>query len=243
VDVGAALAAPAGVSISSGAVNIAAPVTAGFVSIASQAARPIDLGTETTGALSLTQAELALIAAPTLLIGNSSSGPVTVSAPLTLPAVQHLSLVSGGAITQSAGAPILLTATNSQGQRIGDLTVTTTNGRIDLRAANEVPSSISGSAGGTNDFDFNNALPMRLQQATSATSTGKLRITSGLFVPPLPAAPPEPEVEMLSLPPTLQAQLIAALDAISDINSVLEETGAEDRKKQEEEKKKKQVCQ
>ena len=55
------------------------------------AGREIDLGTETIGRLSLTDAELDRISAGTLSIGNASSGAITVAQRSAIPAIRTLS--------------------------------------------------------------------------------------------------------------------------------------------------------
>jgi hypothetical protein len=77
----------------------------------------INLGLATDpigGPLGLTDAELARITAGTLQIGDGSSGPITISAPLTL-AGKNLTLVTGagvsgsGAIVNGSATPVAVT--------------------------------------------------------------------------------------------------------------------------------------
>ncbi|MCO6459575.1 MAG: VCBS repeat-containing protein, partial [Pirellulaceae bacterium] len=76
-------------------------VSTGTVTIQPQtASRPIDLGTETAGSLSLTDAELDRITAGTVQIGDGTSGTLTVSMPLTLNT--NLSLTTGATIVLAA---------------------------------------------------------------------------------------------------------------------------------------------
>lgn len=70
------------------------PVTAG---------RAIDLGTETAGKLSLTDAELDLITASTLTIGSATSGTITVSAPISPANYPTLALVGNTTFASTGG--------------------------------------------------------------------------------------------------------------------------------------------
>ncbi|MCL4207254.1 MAG: autotransporter-associated beta strand repeat-containing protein [Pirellulaceae bacterium] len=65
------------------------------------AARPINLGTETAGSLSLTDAELDRITAGTLRIGDANSGTMTISSPITITTASTLALRSAGNIIKS----------------------------------------------------------------------------------------------------------------------------------------------
>ncbi|MFM9960443.1 MAG: beta-propeller fold lactonase family protein, partial [Planctomycetaceae bacterium] len=68
------------------------------------AARAIDLGTETSGQLSLTDVELDRVTAGTLGIGDGTSGAIAVSAAISRSASTALQLASGAAITFSGGS-------------------------------------------------------------------------------------------------------------------------------------------
>ena len=75
------------------------------VSIAPQQTnRLIDLGTNTAGALGLTDTELDLITTSSLQIGNASSGTIMVSSGITRPTSTNLQLRSGGAIAINPGS-------------------------------------------------------------------------------------------------------------------------------------------
>ena len=63
----------------------------------------IDLGTETDSKLSLTDAELDFITAGTIVIGNSNSGAITISAPLDQPAINTLSLIGDTTFAANSG--------------------------------------------------------------------------------------------------------------------------------------------
>ena len=89
-------------------------VSALAVTLAQQTSvRPIDLGSETGGSLSLTDAELGRITAPTLNIGNSNSGAITISAGIVLtdaPVIATLNLVTGANVTETAAGTDLAVA-------------------------------------------------------------------------------------------------------------------------------------
>jgi filamentous hemagglutinin family protein len=70
------------------------------------AGRTISLGSEVGTSLSLTDAELDEITAGTLRIGSSDAGAITVNAALTPAGATTLSLLSGGAISQSGAGAI-----------------------------------------------------------------------------------------------------------------------------------------
>jgi hypothetical protein len=256
LNINAPITAASSVALNSDMANITAPVTVtqngGAVVIAPvTTGRPTSLGSETAGALSLTQEELAFISTSSLTIGGSSifsptSGPMTIGAPLDLN-VSALNLTSTGAITQAFEAPIRLTRNDPNGQRIGNLDMRSTgsgngNASIFMPAANEVPGILSFATQGTNnDFDFVNALPMKLQSVVNSGVSGKVRLSIGLLVPLSPA----PVGPVVTVPPSLldgqtlfflQAQLLTAIDRIADINEALPAIGEEDREKTEEEK-------
>jgi hypothetical protein len=227
------------VELNSDTTHVAAPVTGGTVTIAPvTVGRATSLGVETEGALSLTQTELALISASDLTIGGSTvfspiSGPVTIAAPLDLN-VGSLNLTSTGAITQDIGAPIRLTRPGPSGQRIGDLDVRSTgagdgNASIYMPAPNEVPGVLRFATGGANnDFDFAYALPVKPQFIVNDGVSGKVRIAP-FGSPPVVGVPlAAPEEQALSV---LRAQIVSAMDRLSDINDAFATTGEEDRKK------------
>jgi hypothetical protein len=256
LDIQAALGAPGTVALNVNDINVAAQVSGSTVSIAPVGVaapatpRPTSLGVETAGALSLTQAELANIKATTLTIGGTNpfsptSGPISIGAPLDVD-VSTLNLTSTGSITQAPGAPIRLirVTTGSNPQRIGNLDVRSSgtgsgNASIFMTAPNEVPGTLNFDTQGTNnDFDFFNALPMKFQSVGNLGVNGKTRLTSAPFVPLPVAAVPGPGGPN----PGFDAQLLAGIDKILDINDALDATSEEDRKKAEEEKKKQQEC-
>jgi hypothetical protein len=195
----------------------------------------------------LTAAELALIDTDFLTIGNSSAGAMTINAPVAFLTLDQLTLISGAGIIQGAGAPILLQKTLPiTGRRVGTLAAFGGTGTVDLRAANEVPGSpsspfvdtITGSAGSGRNFFFNNVLPMKLQDiGASAFSGGKVLVNSGLFGP----LPPPPVFFFLEGGgPNLDAQLIASINDLLEINDKFKDE--EEKKNAEKEKKKMREC-
>ncbi|HZM45686.1 MAG TPA: hypothetical protein VFC14_12695, partial [Burkholderiales bacterium] len=244
VNVNAPVTAQSTVTVTGDNVQIAAPIGSSSTTPLSSATvqpisanRPISLGTEVSGAMSLTAAELALINSNFLTIGSNNSGALAINAPVTSATLDQLTLRSGSSITQSPGAPILLQKVTATGQRVGNLSAFAGTGGVDLRAAgNEVPGVVQGSAGTGQNFLFNNSLPTKLQNI-SASAGGKVLVNSGLFGP-LP--PPLPEGGSVDF--DFQAQLLAAIDKLADINDALDENDAEAKKKAEDEKKKQREC-
>lgn len=92
------------VSLTADDVAIGAAINAGtgIVTLAtSSSLRSINLGTETVGSLSLTDTELDRITASALRIGNSTSGDITISAPITPANISALELTTAGAVIDS----------------------------------------------------------------------------------------------------------------------------------------------
>ena len=87
------------VSIRAADVNLQGFISAntGLVTfLPSQTNRPINLGTQTAGSLSLTAAELDQIATSELQVGDASSGAITISGSITRPEVTNITLTTGG---------------------------------------------------------------------------------------------------------------------------------------------------
>ncbi|MGE0608365.1 MAG: beta strand repeat-containing protein, partial [Pirellulales bacterium] len=116
--------------------------SASGVAIAQQTpGRAINIGTETAGRLSLTDAELDQITSPTLQIGDANSGAVTVTAAITH--ANNISLTSGAAIainqsvtmaagksmSASGGSVVVNAAIDSND---GDISFSATSGAINL---------------------------------------------------------------------------------------------------------------
>lgn len=93
------------VSSDDAAIDPAASLTAaGNVFIKPKTAtRPVRVGTEQSGELSLTDAELDSITAGTIEIGSANSGAITFSADITRPATTNINLQSPVGITVSGG--------------------------------------------------------------------------------------------------------------------------------------------
>jgi hypothetical protein len=84
-------------------------------------------GDNTPGTLGLTNAELNLIIAATLNIGEATSGTITVSAPIALPGPTNVNLTSGGDIIFNPGS--ITTYANFPGQHAGSGNLTLAPGR------------------------------------------------------------------------------------------------------------------
>jgi Ca2+-binding RTX toxin-like protein len=100
------LASSANVTITADKVAFGAPVNAGTATVAilpSKDAININLGTETTGSLSLTDAELDRITASKIEIGSAKSGAITISAALDQPAIHTLSLIGNTSFAANSG--------------------------------------------------------------------------------------------------------------------------------------------
>ena len=66
--------------------------------------KPIDLGTQTPGSLSLRDIDLDRFSGGTLQIGEATSGPITISADITRSAATPINLTSSGAINFTTGS-------------------------------------------------------------------------------------------------------------------------------------------
>jgi hypothetical protein len=118
---GSLQAANGSVSISVAGTNLQGTISSNAnVTIApSQTARQIDLGSKPSGKLGLSDTELDGIAAATLRIGNSTSGDLTVSSPISRPTSTAMQLTSGGAILFGTGAQSANGAINTAGGTLG----------------------------------------------------------------------------------------------------------------------------
>jgi hypothetical protein len=103
---GSLQAANGSVSLSVAGTNLQGTISSNAnVSIApSQTARQIDLGSKPSGILGLTDTELDWIAAANLRIGNSTSGDLSISSPISRATSTAMQLTSGGAILFGSGA-------------------------------------------------------------------------------------------------------------------------------------------
>lgn len=103
---GSLQAANGSVSLSVAGTNLQGTISSNAnVSIApSQTARQIDLGSKPSGILGLTDTELDWIAAANLRIGNSTSGDLSISSPISRATSTAMQLTSGGAIVFGSGA-------------------------------------------------------------------------------------------------------------------------------------------
>ena len=139
---GGSIAAGAGtVVITAADVDLQGTITStNTVSIAvAQAGRAIDLGTNTAGALGLTDAELDRITASTLLIGDAASGAITVSSAIThgnnLTLTTATTITMNQALTLATNKSLVAGAENSIAI---NARVTTEGGDVLLEAGNDI---------------------------------------------------------------------------------------------------------
>ena len=118
----------------------------------------IDLGTETVGDLSLTQAELNQVTARVLRIGTSNSGQLTISTAITLGAnVPTLSLFSGDTGTNPLVGSATGAITQTGALSVANLAVSSVGGVQLTNAGNDVgtiASSVTGGVFVNNNFRF-----------------------------------------------------------------------------------------
>src|SRR6185436_4908818 len=82
-------------------------------------------GADAAGTLGLTDAELDTVTAGTLRVGRANSGNMTISAAITPAGTSTLSLISGAAVTETAGSTI--TTTNLRVSSVGAVDLTQNN--------------------------------------------------------------------------------------------------------------------
>ncbi|KAF0190335.1 MAG: yapH, partial [Gammaproteobacteria bacterium] len=96
-------------------------------------------GADAAGTLGLTDAELDLVAAGTIIAGRSNAGAITVSADVTTGATT-LHLITGGAITGTAGG---ITETNLALEAAGTINFTDTTTAVTTLAVSNVGNSVT----------------------------------------------------------------------------------------------------
>jgi len=142
----------AAVNVGTGSVTLA-PLTANL---------PISLGTQVSGFLSLTDTELDFLTASTVLVGNTASGDITVSAPVSPANTGTLELVTAGAVIDN-----------------------TPTEQSDLIATNVTISAGTGIGTAANDIDVASAL-LTLTNTTSGDvnvfNTGAVTVTGDSVV-------------------------------------------------------------
>src|SRR5207247_561119 len=108
---------------------INANVTASSVQLdPDTSARVIDLGTDTPGRLGLTQTELNFITTPVLQVGiGFNTGGIQVTAPVSRPAGNTLSLLTGGSITEAAAGTITVANLLARGLGVGGVNLPNAN--------------------------------------------------------------------------------------------------------------------
>jgi hypothetical protein len=192
ININAPLSVLGNLNLRSDVINILAALASQFGSVT---LRPfsddlaIVLGAKAADAFGLTAAEIELISvgsSGTLVIGHSDAGAIVIVDTLAPPGADRLQLISGSAITQQSGAPIV----------VERLTLNA-GGVVDLREANQVTFLNAFVSGDGNDFFFNNADPLRLQDIFASVGLdGRVFITAGQFSPPdiVPEGTLPPEV-------------------------------------------------
>ncbi|MDB5384865.1 MAG: hypothetical protein JWM11_511 [Planctomycetaceae bacterium] len=135
-------------------------------------ARPINLGTEVVGQLSLTDAELDTVTAGTLQIGDTNSGAVSVSAAITRPSATIVRVTTGSNVVfgpagslNSNGAAVVLAAASGNIQ--GDAAILT----------NVIASSLTATA--ASGIGAANAIETAVSTISYATTTGAVAFTNG----------------------------------------------------------------
>ncbi|MFM7869292.1 MAG: beta strand repeat-containing protein, partial [Planctomycetaceae bacterium] len=149
----------------------------------SQTARQIDLGSNTSGKLGLTDTELDQISAATLRIGSAAAGDLTISSPVSRPSSTTMQLISGGAILFGAGAQSANGAINTAGGTLSLDAGTTINPATSGVDADS--SAVSLTTGDTLQIEINGAtadsLYSQLSVAGPVTLTGVSLSLSGTF--------------------------------------------------------------
>ncbi|QDU29983.1 Cohesin domain protein [Anatilimnocola aggregata] len=135
------LAGAAVISAIAGSVNVA-PRTAGFA---------IDLGSaDSTTALGITDVELDLVTAGTIVIGSSSSGALTVSGDISRSAATSLAMQSAAAIQfttgslNSAGGSVLLNPGTSISPATSGVDISTGAGTLGFGSGDDLALAING---------------------------------------------------------------------------------------------------
>jgi filamentous hemagglutinin family protein len=231
VTVGGAINAGGNVSLTTDNVAINAPITSGFqVSLQpSSAGTPVSLGADAAG-FSVNTAELALINSFRLSVGSGSAGDLTVNAPIGPFAFQALELRSGGNVAQTPGSTITVRTEDPFDPSIvfGSLAVVA-GGTINLPEANNVAVSVSGSASGTaNNFVFNNATPLRLQNVSGIFASGRVLVRTS--VPPSPPPPPPSESPEQPAPEIVVNAMLSDLLKTTDLKNDTIDPAADQRR-------------
>lgn len=191
INVNAPLLADGNINLRSDVINILAALTSRFGSVT---LRPfsddlaIVLGAKAADVFGLTAAEIDMISVGTfgtLIFGSFDAGAIVIVDRLAPAGADRLQLISGSAITQQSGAPII----------VERLTLNA-NGVVDLRGSNQVTFLNASVSGAGNDLFFNNVDPLRLQDIFASVGLdGRVIITAGrAFSPdiaPQGTLPPE----------------------------------------------------
>ena len=128
------------------------------------AGRPIDLGTNTGGTLGLTSAELDLVTAGVLRVGNASSGSILVSSAIAPANTNTLSLINNGTVSQNAGATI--TESNLRISSDGAVTLTENND------AGTIAANVTGLGNAFSFTDVNDLIVGTVDTVSGITTNG-----------------------------------------------------------------------
>ena len=162
------------VSLKAGKMALAGGTIKGNSSVNLLSANAIDVGTvasDLSNTLELSNAELNTITAPVLRIGDISSGAIDIKSPLALlNFYTTLSLTSGGAITQQAGATIAVSALKASGAS------------VTLTEANPVGVISGGATSPGGQFNYSSANPINVTTVDGVsgitTNNGNVSLTT-----------------------------------------------------------------
>jgi hypothetical protein len=215
------------------------------------ALRPVDLGTETAGALSLTQPEFDLITTGqfgTLTIGVNNdltgTGLITISAPIKTSAnVSRLTLNTGSGVAETGTGALDLVKTFGATTE-GRLTINsndTAGGSVLLAGANNVTHLTATLTGANRQLVFNNTDTLKLQNVTiSNNGTGSTTlVTAKCVITPVVAPPAGNE-----RPPSELEREVNRLSREADKGTDFSNSRkkSDDQEEQKKDEKKKQAC-
>jgi autotransporter-associated beta strand protein len=155
--------------------------------------RPIDLGSETAGSLSLTDAELDAIAA-TVVVGNSSAGAVTFSAAIALANSNLLEVVTGSTIDDTGSSTVFsdtslalsaalgVGTTSPLNVAVANLAAAGGSGGVDVANSGGLTIGTVGSVAGVSASGANVQViassPLTVNEAVSNTGGGDITLTA-----------------------------------------------------------------
>ncbi len=172
--------------------NLSAAVNAGAANVTilqTTNGRAVDLGTNTVGLLSLTDAEFDNITAAQISIGNANSGAITLSDNVAPANASSLSLVSGAGIEGTSGKTLTVaTLTSSAVTGIGvtntlntvatALNLSSTNGNVRLNNSSNAAVTLNNIATGSGDLTFAQSGGGALTVTGAATTSGAISLSN-----------------------------------------------------------------